>query len=237
MILRKALMASHAEAERTRTPDFPARELAVLQGFQRDRLAATYADLAAQPRYADACRFFLDELYGGRNAEERDRQVEAALPIIQRTLPRRMQVALADAFRLQAISMAGDIALAEAMAETGIAALNPAAYAALYPRVPREAREEQIALIHQLAMELDRVVHLPLVLGLLIAMRGPARSAGFHALQQFLERGLRAFRTMRGAETFAATIREREQAIMERLYAGDPDPFRPGSRSVPADSG
>lgn len=226
MTLREALLASHAEAQRARAPGFPAQELETLQQFQRDRLASTYADLAAQPRYAAACRFFLDELYGGRDAQERDRQVEGALPIMEKTLPRRMQEALADAFRLQAISLAGDMALAEGMAERGMTALTPSAYAALYPRVPRAAREEQIALIYRLAMELDRVVHLPLVLGLIIAMRGPARAAGFQALQQFLERGLRTFRSMQGADVFASTIRDREQRIMERLYAEDPDPFR-----------
>ncbi len=224
--LREALMASHAQAERVRAPDFPHAELEILQQFQRERLAATYADLAAQPRYAAACEFFLDELYGGRDAQERDRQVEGALPIMEKTLPGRMQEALADAFRLQALSLSGDIALAEGMVEGRLEALTPRAYALLYPRVPRHAREEQIKLIYRLAMELDRVVHLPLVLGLIVAMRGPARAAGFDALQQFLERGLRAFRSMQGAEAFASTIRDRELRIMERLYASDPDPFR-----------
>lgn len=219
-------MASHAQAERVRAPGFPLAELEGLQHFQRERLATSYADLAAQPRYAEACRFFLDELYGGRDAQERDRQVEGALPIMERTLPRRMQQALAAAFRLQALSLAGDIALAEGMAERQLTVLTPADYASLYPRVPRPEREEQIELIYRLAMELDRVVHLPLVLGLIVAMRGPARAAGFQALQQFLERGLRAFRSMRGADVFAATIRDRELCIMTRLYAGDADPFR-----------
>jgi hypothetical protein len=227
LTLREALLASHAEAERVQAPDFPRVRLETLQQFQRERLAATYADLAEQPRYAAACRFFLDELYGGRDAQERDRQVEGALPIMERTLPTRMREALADAFRLQALSLAGDIALAEGMAPGDQEELTPAVYASLYPRVPRQAREEQIDLIYRLAMELDRGVQLPLVLGLVVAMRGPARAAGFQALQQFLERGLRAFRSMRGAETFAATIRDRERCIMERLYAGDPDPFRP----------
>jgi hypothetical protein len=138
-----------------------------------------------------------------------------------------MQEALADAFRLQALSLAGDIALAEGMAERQLDAMTPATYASLYPRVPRAEREEQLALIYRLAMELDRVVHLPLVLGLVVAMRGPARAAGFQALQQFLERGLRSFRSMQGAEVFATTIRDREMRIMARLYAGDADPFRP----------
>ena len=37
------------------------------------------------------------------------------------------------------------------------------------------------------------------------------------ALQDFLERGFAAFRTMNGAATFLATIEERETRIMEAI--------------------
>ena len=56
-------------------------------------------------------------------------------------------------------------------------------------------------------------------------MRGPAKSAGFGVLQEFLERGFNCFRQMRGAEDFLATIVERETTIVERLFASHPHPF------------
>lgn len=223
--LRAALEACRHQAERPEAPGFPRASLELLQEFQRRRLADTYADLAAQPRFAAAAAFFLDELYGGRDAAQRDRQVAGALPIMERTLPERLQHALADAFRLQGLSLELDICLAETMAARDITALDPARYAEIYPVVPRASREEQINLIERLAVELDRVVHRPVVLGLIIAMRGPARAAGFRELQAFLERGLRAFRTMGSAEEFTRTIVAREREIMARLYAGDAAPF------------
>ncbi len=222
--LRVELEASHAQAERLRAPGFPRAALEAVQAFQRRRLARTYDDLSRQPRYGPAVQFFLEELYGGRDAQARDRQVAKALPIMQATLPGRLQETLADAFRLQALSMELDIRLAEGLQRDG-GSLDVARYAELYPEVPRARREDQIALIHQLALELDRVVRLPLVLGLIKAMRGPARAAGFSALQAFLERGLRAFRTLRGAVEFADIVRRRETRIMNRLYAGAQDPF------------
>lgn len=221
--LRAALEESHRQAERPRQPGFPLASLEILQAFQRRRLAKTYADLVAQPRYAAAARFFLEELYGGKDASRRDAQVAGALPIMERTLPGRLQEALADAFRLQGLSLELDIVLAEGMAEQGIESLDAGRYPSLYALVPRAAREEQIQLIERLAGELDRVVHLPLVLGLIVAMRGPARAAGFAELQAFLERGLRAFRAMRSADVFTRTIVTRERAIMERCYAGVED--------------
>ena len=55
---------------------------------------------------------------------------------------------------------------------------------------------------------------------------GPAHLAGFGALHDFLEDGFRAFRAMHGAEEFLQAIEDRETRIMERIFAGDPAPFR-----------
>jgi len=52
-----------------------------------------------------------------------------------------------------------------------------------------------------------------------------ARRAGWDELTDYLENGYRAFKHMRGARHFLDTVREREQHILDRIYAGDPDPF------------
>ena len=49
--------------------------------------------------------------------------------------------------------------------------------------------------------------------------------AGLIELQDFLERGFVAFRDMRGAGEFLATVRERETAIVNGLFSGAQDPF------------
>ncbi|MFQ5611263.1 MAG: hypothetical protein ACE5H9_03930 [Anaerolineae bacterium] len=54
---------------------------------------------------------------------------------------------------------------------------------------------------------------------------GPARQAGWHELQDFLERGFAAFKRMRGADRFLRTLESRERRILERIFAGEPDPF------------
>ena len=55
--------------------------------------------------------------------------------------------------------------------------------------------------------------------------RGPAHAAGFGALHDFLERGFVAFDRMRGADEFLDAVRERETRLLERLYAGEQNPF------------
>ncbi len=223
--LRPALEASHRQAGRLDEAAFPTAAFEALQAFQRERLARSYDEFARDERYRAAVVFFLDELYGGREAHERDQQVEAALPVFDRFLPARLKTALADAFRLQALSLELDIALAEALSKGGWETVDTPAYVSVYPAVPRARRETQIALIHTLALELERAVRLPMVHGLVRGMRRPAAALGFGTLQSFLERGLAAFRTMGDVGAFAETVRDRETDIMERLYRGVEDPF------------
>jgi hypothetical protein len=89
----------------------------------------------------------------------------------------------------------------------------------------REERLRQVALIVQVGRSLDRYVAKPMLRSALAVMRAPARAAGFAALQTFLERGVSAFRQMRGAAAFLATIETRETALVEAIFAGDRAPF------------
>jgi hypothetical protein len=89
----------------------------------------------------------------------------------------------------------------------------------------RGARERQIALVVAVGSALDRYVRKPVVRSALATMRQPARLAGLGALQDFLERGIAAFRHMSGASEFLATIETRETALMNAIFAGDRAPF------------
>jgi hypothetical protein len=224
--LRRELETSHRLGKRISDPGFDLPALERLQDFQRRRLASTYQDLRDNPRYTAAVEFFLAELYGGLHFMERDQQVQRALPLLTRMLPDHMQETLADAFRLQELSLALDLRLVEVMlAEHREENLDDRLYGVLYRTVPRPEREEQIQLINDLGIELNLLVKHRLVMLLLGAMRRPARAAGFGALQQFLEDGLGSFAAMKDSHEFVATIRERETQIMNRLYAAEDRPF------------
>jgi hypothetical protein len=88
-----------------------------------------------------------------------------------------------------------------------------------------DARLEQIGIIAGLADRLDHYVRSPVVLGILRMARGPARMAGLSDLQDFLERGARAFHHMGGSRHFVATISERERRILDRIFERHPAPF------------
>jgi len=224
--LRQALNDSHDLATRLDEPGFPLAELELVQSWQRQRLARSYVDLISQQRYQAAGDFFLDELYGGLHFRERDQEMERVLPVMVRMLRDDMLRVLAEAFELQSLSLSFDMDMTAALQQAGWEQLNTQRYGEIYRACGRASeRERQIELIGHLGIELNELVHHRLVLLLIRTLRGPARAAGFGLLQSFLEQGLNAFRIMGDGTEFVETIWHNERDVMQRLLAGDKNPF------------
>lgn len=224
--LRQALAESHALAARLDEADFPHEELAAVQDWQRERLEKSYHDLTGQQRYRAAGDFFLTQLYGGLHFRERDQEMERVLPVMVRMLRDDMLLVLAESFELQTLSFGFDMEMAAALQQSRWNDLDASSYGALYRTVGRSSdRERQIELIRHLGMKLNSLVHHRLVLLLIRTLRGPARAAGFGLLQSFLEQGLSAFREMGDGTVFVETIWRKEDEVMQRLFAGEDNPF------------
>lgn len=220
------LARNHAIAASFDDPGFPLQALQELQAWQRARFRRTYADFLASDNDAPACRFFLDELYGGLEFRQRDLDVGRVAPAMVRLLPEHALASLADAFRLQAISLELDIAMVSLDPMLDYRSLDTPGYARQYRACGRrDRRETQIHLIRDLGHRLERLVETPLLLRLVALLRGPAVAAGFGKLQAFLEEGLWAFRRLTDPAEFVETIYRREWLAMERLFSGDDDPW------------
>lgn len=191
--------------------------------WQVRRLAATYADLAADRRYAEAMRFFMEDLYGPEDFAQRDADLDRVFPVMSRMLPTQALAALTRALELHVITQQLDARMLSILEqELGMTTvLSPAMWAQAYRRCNhRTEREKQIRLIIDAGRLLDEVVRRPLVYGLVVLARGPAHAAGFGELQGFVERGFNAFRGMPSAKEFIATIERRETEIMQGLLQG-----------------
>jgi len=220
-LLRQALTDSHTLATRLDEPGFPLAELELIQTWQRQRLAETYADLTSQERYAAAGDVVLDELYGGLHFRERDQEMKRVLPVMVRMLRDDMLLVLAEAFELQSLSLDFDMDMTTQYLANGSGELDLSRYGELYRACGHEKeRERQIELIHRLGLELNRLVHHRLVMMLIRVLRGPAIAAGFGLLQSFLEGGLNAFRVMGDGTEFIDTIKLRETEFMHSQLAG-----------------
>jgi len=199
------------------------QRLEELQRWQSQRLLRSHDDLHANPRYRAAVEFFFNELYSGGDPRARDRDVQRVQHVMERLLPRQALHAMMLAIELEILSQELDADVVRALPPGPV---TVASYATAYRCAGRRAdRERQIELLGVIGNFLDRVVKKPIVHGLVRLARGPAHAAGFGALQEFLERGLAAFEGMQGAAEFLRTIGERESRAMERLFAGESDPF------------
>ena len=214
--LLKELRAVDAErARRAADPELEARVQA-LKTWQQRRFAQTYADLLANPRYEAATRFFLHELYGPDDYRQRDAQFARVIPTLTRLFPEEVVDTVAKLARLHALSERLDTRMAEHLLSADI---SPEDYAIAWRACGEPAsRQRQIDLTMAVGQSLDKLTRKPLLRQTLKLMRGPAQMAGLGALQSFLETGFDTFKAMRGAAEFLATVKQREEALAERLF-------------------
>ena len=202
-----------------------ARALQRLGEWQSRRLRDTYADLAAETRYAPAIAFFQNDLYSGADFSRRDSDLARVVPAMVRMVPAKVIATVADAVELDALSHELDQSLVARLPRVD-GGFTVAEYCQAY-RKPDEypLRVHQLALIQHVGVALDRYVRTPMVGAGLAMMRRPARLAGLSALQDFLERGFAAFRRMGDAREFLATVAARETRLHEAIAKGVDDPF------------
>ena len=195
-----------------------------IKQWQIERMRATYADLLAADRYREAANFFLEELYGATDVDRRDAEAQKVAPKLAGMLPARAVGALLLAVQLEEMAERFDIEMARNI-ELPITEKN---YAEAYRATGTEAeRVRQIELAERIGNALEKLAKVPMLSTMLHMMKAPAAMWRLSHLHRFLQRGFDAFVGMRGAREFLQTTNRRELAINERLFAGDPDPFRP----------
>lgn len=193
--------------------------------WQARRLRRTYEDLAAEPRYIEAIRFFENDLYGNADFGRRDADLARVVPLMVRMLPDRVITTIAEAIELNALSHDLDRGLLRKLPRKD-GSFSVGDYCDAYRALGRaEDRSRQIELIGKVGAALDIHVSRPLVRTALAMMKKPAAAMGFGALHDFLERGFHAFRRMHGAQEFLATIVARETRLKEQILSGDRAPF------------
>ncbi|MCZ7575179.1 MAG: hypothetical protein M5U01_42055 [Ardenticatenaceae bacterium] len=203
-------------------------QLELLRSWQSERLARTYADFLTSPRYGPACRFFLRDIYAPRDLTQRNTDMERLHEFLARFLPPGALETLTDTIELHTLTEELDRALLTVLVEDlGVTdSITVALYAEAYRICDNyDERKNQIDLIIEVGQSVDRLVRLPFIGTTFRLFRGPAHSAGWGELHDFLERGYNAFKRMKGAERFLRTIQERETRILDQIFGGDPDPF------------
>jgi hypothetical protein len=202
--------------------------LPLLRTWQSDRLSATYEDLLANKRYQPATAFFLSDLYGPNDFSRRDDDIERIFSTLVKLLPDYLICTAAYASELNALSAELDFALLGVLfGELDVRdTITGEAYAEAYRRCDNyDLRKHQIGLFRILGEDLNAIVFKPFIYNTVRMLKIPARFAGFSTLQDFLDRGFKAFHHMQGADEFLDTIVTRETRILDRIFESHPHPF------------
>lgn len=223
--IRQCVAEVEALRQESRTVPEIGAAVTRVKRLQARRFAGTYADLLAAGPYSAGARFFLEELYSERDYAERDAQFARIAGALERFFPHDVADTAAGLAQLHVLTEKLDHAVARALPPAGADEV-PGYVQAWKQALRREDRERQLETVLAIGAEMARLTRLPGLRLMLRMMRGPAAAAGLSSLQRFLESGFDTFsaiaRMPAGAERFLATIREREERLMDVLFDADP---------------
>ena len=203
-------------------------QLVMLRQWQSERLANTYADLLAVEQYRSACKFFLSDIYAPVDFSQRNHDAEHLYSVLARFLPEAMLALLADAIRINQLTSQLDHQLLNVLVDDlGVTdTITAEIYAQAYRLCNNyEERREQIELLTKILWEAARGARNPIFAISMRLVRGTAHQAGWSEIYDFLERGYLACKPMRNVDTFVKTIEQREMALLDRIFAGEAEPF------------
>ncbi len=202
--------------------------LALLREWQANRLKFTYRDLLEDRRYRPACEFFLNEVYAARDFTSRDQDIEHLYQLAARFIPEQFLALFKALVELNRMTSQLDNTLLQVLIEKlGMKTdLTAEMYAQAYQFCDNFAdRKYQIELLAAVIHDVGAGARDPLIWPTLQVARIPAGLGGWNEMYDFAVHGYQAFRAMRHPEVFANAIETREMQILERIYAGHPDPF------------
>lgn len=212
------LFERHRELEaRPSAVPLLAERLQELREWQAARLAHTYQDLRRDPQFSRAVEFFLSDLYG-QDFARRNLELSRVWRYLKGALPAAAVKVLEWAIELETLTLELDQAM---VAQLPAGPISRSSYTAAYCGLGHpEERQHQIDLIIEVGEQLSRVAKRSLISLALRSAHAPAHAAGFGVLQEFLERGFAAFRSIKDAEFLLQTIRQRETRLMQALLVG-----------------
>ena len=203
-------------------------QMRLLRSWQVERLGRTYSDLMESKHYWLACEFFLNDIYAPRDFSQRDQDFVHIYELAKRFIPESFLELFKALMELNMLTNRLDQLLLEALVGPlrMTDQLTPALYAQAYRICDNYAdRKYQIDMLVAVIHDVGVGTRDPLVWPTLQLARIPASLGGWNELYDFATHGYKAFHAMRHPGVFASTIEKRELEILERLFAGDDEPF------------
>src|SRR5688572_6209942 len=185
------------------------------------RMLVTYADLRRQNRYMAAVDFLINDLFGPSSLCYRELGLQKAEATMLRVLPADLLRAVAQAVEFSLLTIRLDLQLAEILERTQgpttEAPNNEDLRAALNAAGAYDDYRRQVRLVMEIGAEIELIVHKPFISVALKMCRQPARAMGLGELQDYLERGVGAFKKMKGSTEFFRIFEQREAEYLRTV--------------------
>ena len=196
------------------------------QEWQGERLKHTHAHLLDDPVTAEGIQFLLDDVYGGRELLPVAREIRRALPKAMKLLPEKVMATSAAALEAAILTQELDEAVTQTLGEALDQPLTEMTYLKGFRQDHHHNdRLRQVQLVAELGHRLDRYIRSRMLHATFRMVRKPVHAAGFSNLYDFMDRSFRVMKPVPSVGRLLEQLAAREEAIMQKVYAGHPTPF------------
>ncbi|ENU90788.1 hypothetical protein F971_03713 [Acinetobacter vivianii] len=203
-----------------------------VQTWMKERIAQTHADFFARSENQLMAQYFLKRLYGGPDFDALAQQIERLLKFahkVENFVPENgiktgtKSVSLAVlATRLD--EQVAKQLLADYPANTVIT--DEIMRQTLIKLDQGEARYEQLRLLDELGLTLDKYMRSTMMYATFKMCKGLAHKYQFDGMYEFIQEGFAAMKPIKSAATFIKIFTAKEREIIDKVHAGHPNPFR-----------
>lgn len=208
------------------------RRLQDVQLWQKQRMQHTHAQQFAEKQNVLMSEYFLNRLYGGPDFDALAEQIARLTRYAhkaEKLIPDNAVKTGTHAIELAIFAVQLDEQVAQQLLEDyhPTEALNDEIMRVTYLKLDQgSARLKQLDMLDQLGAHLDKYMHSFIVQTAFKMCKGTAEKYRFDVMYEFMQEGFQAMKPLKSAEKFVRDFTTMERSIIERVHAGDPNPFR-----------
>ncbi|ENX17280.1 hypothetical protein F895_01222 [Acinetobacter sp. CIP 64.2] len=209
-----------------------AQRLHEVQAWMKVRIAQTHAAFFAEPKNQLMSAYFLNRLYGGPDFDAMAQQIERLLKYAHKAeslLPENAIKTGTKSVSLAVLATQLDEQVAIQLLEDyplETPLTDEIMRQTLIKLDQGEARYEQLQLLDELGLTLDKYMRSTMMYAAFKMCKGIAHKYQFEQMYEFIQEGFAAMKPLKSAATFISTFTEKEREIIEKVHSGHPHPFQ-----------
>ena len=201
------------------------------QTWLKNRIQMTHQDLFNQKENVLMAQYFINRLYGGPEFDDLAVQIERLLKYAhkaEKIIPENAIKTGLKSVGLAVLAMQLDEQVAAQLLKDYPADQvidNEMMRQTLIKLDQYDARLEQLSLLDDLGGALDKYMRSFIMHTAFKMCKGAANKYRFELMYDFIGEGFIAMKPMKSAANFIHTFTVKEREIVEKVHAGDPNPF------------